>query len=116
METSHLRIPAPEDPYLRVVVQIAKLDTRCALEIYLKPHQSLLEIQKVACNIYKDLLQLLPTIEDAFGCGLEETPANEDQVVQQHVVALRRLIVLEFFVALEASTNPLSQTTITWFS
>lgn len=79
-----------EHPFLCAAVRIVNLHSRCADEIYLQPHQSLLEMRRVACTIYEDLLGILPAIEEAFGCGLDKNPATEERLVQQHVIALRK--------------------------
>ena len=66
-------IEYPQDPFIRLLVQLCKTITRSVTEIYGQRHESLLHMWRVARSIADDIRGHEAHLQQALGLGLDSS-------------------------------------------
>lgn len=90
----------PEDPFLLVLLHLAKAICRSADEIYGQRHESLLQMWKTAKSISNDLREYDCLMRQALGFGLDRPRQQGVLGVRQTVLVTRELIQMHGFESL----------------
>lgn len=86
-------ITYPEDPFLQVLLHLAKAISRSADEIYGQRHESLLQMWKIARSIINDLRDYDTLMQRALGIGLDKPPQPGALGVRQTMLVTCKLAV-----------------------
>lgn len=78
-------IEHPQDPFIRLLIQLCKVISRSTDEIYGQRHESLLHMWRVARSIANDLRGLETTAQEALGFGLHLNTQNRSLGVRQTI-------------------------------
>ncbi|RHZ57458.1 hypothetical protein CDV55_105990 [Aspergillus turcosus] len=79
-------IAPPKDPFILILNHLTKVMARSANEIYARPHDSLLQMWKLARSISEDLRCYDEKMKLALGFGLDKPPQPGDVGVRQAVL------------------------------
>ncbi|KAH1270760.1 hypothetical protein KXW98_004322 [Aspergillus fumigatus] len=79
-------IAPPKDPFILILIHLTNVMARSANEIYGRPHDSLLQMWKLARSITEDLRCYDEKMKLALGFGLDKSPQPGDVGVQQAIL------------------------------
>ncbi|CRL17388.1 Fungal transcriptional regulatory protein, N-terminal [Penicillium camemberti] len=83
-------IEYPQDPFIRLLVQLCKSITRSVNEIYGQRHESLLHMWKVARSIANDIRGNEAHLQQALGLGLDDS-------IQAGSLGVRQIIFITLY-------------------
>ncbi|KAL4804141.1 fungal-specific transcription factor domain-containing protein [Aspergillus unguis] len=77
-------VPLPQDPFCSALIFLAEAMCRSADELYGRPHESLLQMWRIAKSIWEDLRSFdVEKMQPALGFGLDKRPQPGAVGVQQ---------------------------------
>jgi hypothetical protein len=86
LATTKIEIPMPTDPFLTCLVRLSQIMCRAVSDIYEKPHESFLSMEKIATAIHCDLRHFEGLMQRYMGFGVHPGVPGHGRAVCQIIL------------------------------